>query len=64
MPTNPNEDTKSAPVESFFVKHDRVRHPEFGRGYVAEIKGDSCLVFFLEDGQRRLLKQVKLELCS
>jgi hypothetical protein len=64
MSTNPNEDAKIPPVESYFEKHDRVRHPEFGRGYVAEIKGDSCLVFFLEDGQRRLLKQAKLELCS
>jgi hypothetical protein len=64
MAIDPNEDVKNAPLEGGFTKHDRVRHPEFGRGYVAEVRGESCLVFFLEDGQRRLLKQAKLEPCS
>lgn len=46
---------------STFEKHDRVRHPEYGRGYVVSTRGDSCTVFFLEDGKKRDLKQSKLE---
>jgi hypothetical protein len=47
-----------------FEKHDRVRHPDFGRGYVVDTRGDSCTVFFLQDGKKRDLKQGKLEPCS
>ncbi len=60
----PEPDAEAPAGTPMLMKHDRVRHPEFGRGYVAEVRGENCLVFFLEDGQRRLLKQAKLEPCS
>lgn len=48
-------------VPEGFGKHDRVRHPDFGRGYVVDTRGDNCTVFFLQDGKKRDLKQSKLE---
>jgi hypothetical protein len=47
-----------------FLKHDRVRHPDFGRGYVADVRGETCEVFFVEDGKVRVLRQSKLERCT
>ncbi len=56
-----HEHDPSGVVPPLFVKHDRVRHPEFGRGYVVDSRGDNCRVFFLEDGKTRDFKQSKLE---
>lgn len=36
-----------------FAKGDRVRHSVHGRGVVKELKNDSCMVRFLEDGYTR-----------
>ena len=65
MPS-PSPDRKSDPTVILpeLEKHARVRHQEFGRGYVVEVRGENCTVFFLEDGKRRDLKQTKLEPCS
>jgi hypothetical protein len=65
MPS-PTPDLKSDPsaTPTEFAKHSRVRHPDYGRGYVVEVRGENCTVFFLEDGKRRDLKQTKLEPCS
>lgn len=60
MPSLEHEQEQSPVVEGF-EKHDRVRHPDYGRGYVVSTRGDNCSVFFLEDGKTRDLKQSKLE---
>ena len=60
MPSS-NPDLQSSPAVPLFEKHDRVRHVEFGRGYVVRTMGENCKVFFLEDGKTRDLKQGKLE---
>jgi hypothetical protein len=44
-----------------FEKHDRVRHAEFGRGYVVKTMRETCRVFFLQDGKTRDLHQKTLE---
>jgi hypothetical protein len=53
-----NTPAESAPQ---FEKHDRVRHAEFGRGYVVKTMRENVRVFFLEDGKTRDLKQKTLE---
>jgi hypothetical protein len=54
-------DPKSDPALSTFQKHDRVRHAEYGRGYVVSTVRENAKVFFLQDGKTRDLKQNTLE---
>ena len=64
MPTlNAEPEPSAAPPG--LEKHDRVRHREFGRGFVVKkVMGERYLVFFLQDGKRRELKENTLERCS
>ena len=63
MPSvNPEPEPTAAPPG--LEKHDRVRHPEFGRGFVVEVVRDRCVVFFLQDGKRREFKGNTLERCG
>jgi hypothetical protein len=52
------------PAPPGFEIHDRVRHKEFGRGYVAKVLRDRYLIFFLQDGKSRELKENTLERCG
>jgi hypothetical protein len=61
---DPEPEADSTAARSSFEKHDRVRHLDFGRGYVVRVMGDNCTVFFLQDGKTRDFKQSKLEPCS
>lgn len=62
--SNVEPEPEPSTIRPGLAKHERVRHPDFGRGYVVQVMGHSCMVFFLQDGKRRQLKQDKLERCS
>ena len=60
----PSLNPELSPAPPGFEEHDRVRHREFGRGFVVKVLRDRYLVFFLEDGRRRELRENTLERCT